>query len=177
MIAPAEKIAEVRAKYGGTIKEILAKEHIYDLYEIVGAIEILVGSKIVQKMPTTLSERMIFALKWLQIEVQNGGFHQYFFNSAGDFWKDALEGLIAVGDAHGLTLFRQTLSIFPDATPSEDRFTRQDQLEVLEEQNEDRLWKHFSCVTDEYFKAPFPNWEMVYDYVKKHEEDFDLSSG
>src|SRR6266550_1839179 len=143
MIAPAEKIAEVRAKCGGTIKEILAKEDVYDLYAILGAIEILVGSKISQKLPTTVSERMIFALRWLQIEVQNGGFHQYFFNSAGDFWKDGLEGLIAVGDARGLALFGQVLSIFPNATPSGDRFTRQDQLKALEERDEDGLWKHF----------------------------------
>jgi Domain of unknown function (DUF4375) len=174
MIAPEERIAAARGTYGRTITEILAKEPDHDLYQILGAIEVLVGSKISRKLPTTLSERMIFAFTWLAREVQNGGFHQYFFNSAGDYWRDALEGLVAIGDEHGLAMFRQTLSIFPDGTPSTDRFTRQDQLEVLDEEDEDGASDHFSRMTNQYFSSPFPNWQLVYDYVKSHKEQYDL---
>ena len=93
MIASEEKMAEVRTKCGRTIDEILAKAPEYDPYEILGAVEVLVSWKIYQNLPTTLGERMVFACKWMAIEVQNGGLDQYFFNSAGDFWTDVLGGL------------------------------------------------------------------------------------
>lgn len=54
MIAPSETVAEIRAKCGETIKEILDKEDIYDLYAILGAVEVLVGSKIYKKMAPAL---------------------------------------------------------------------------------------------------------------------------
>lgn len=174
MIASEEAMAAVRQKCGRTIEEILAKSTEYDLYEILGAVEILVGSKIYQKLPTTLGERMVFAFKWMQIEVQNGGFDQYFLNSAGDFWQDVLGGLTAIGDERGLARFREVLSIFPNSSPSSDRFTRQEQLSALEEQNEGRYSEHFNGVTREYFRESFPKWELVYDYVKTHTSEYDL---
>jgi len=174
MIAPDERIGKVRATYGRTIQEILAKEPEHDLYEILGAIEVLVGSKISRNLPTSLAERAVFAFTWLAREVQNGGFHQFFVNSAGDFWEDVLNGLVAIGDENGLDLFRRALSIFPDSSPSADRPTRQDQLEELEEQDEDRLWDQLKSVTDHYFVAPFPKWELVFQYVKGHRNEFDL---
>jgi hypothetical protein len=174
MIAPEDKIAAVRATYGGRIEDILAKESNRNIYQILGAIEVLVGSKIYKKLATSPSERMVFAFTWLAREVQNGGFHQYFFNTAGDFWEDVLDGLIAIGDQRGLELFRKTLSPFPGSSPSRDTFTRQEQIAKLEEEDEDRLWDHFHNVTNQYFSAPFPDWAMLYDYVKKHTSEFDL---
>ena len=174
LAAPEEKVESVRTKAGRTIEEILHKESEFDIYALLGAIEVLVGSKIQQNLQTSPSERMIFAFAWLAREVQNGGFHQFFVNSAGDFWKDVLNGLVAVGDENGLALFRQTLSIFPDSSPSEDRDTRLDQLDELEEHDEDKVLDRFKSVTDHYFRAPFPNWELVFDYVKTHPDEFDL---
>jgi hypothetical protein len=174
MIASEEAMAAVRQKCGRTIDEILAKSGEYDLYEILGAIEVLVGSKIYQKLPTTLGERMVFAFKWMQIEVQNGGFGQYFFNSAGDFWQDVLDGLVVIGDERGLARFREVLSLFPNSSPSPDQFTRQDQLSAIEEQDEKRYSQHFNVVTREYFRESFPKWELVYDYVRTHTSEYDL---
>ena len=174
MIAPEEKIAEARAKYGRTIEEILAKAPELDLYKILGAVEVLVSSKIYHKLPTTLAERMVFAFRWMAIEVNNGGFDQYFFNSAGDFWKDVFDGLQIIGDERGLASFREVLSIFPQASPSPDRFTRQEQLSALEEQDEKRYWDHFEKVSRRFWREPFPTWELVYDYVKTHTGEFDL---
>lgn len=131
MSAIEEKVAEVHAKYGRTIHEILAKEMQYDRYEILGAIEMLVYSKIIKNLTTSKSERMVFGFAWLVREVQNGGFDQYFFNSAGDYWNDVLYGLEAISDKEGLAAFKKVLSIFPNSTPSEVRSERMDQLSKL----------------------------------------------
>jgi hypothetical protein len=172
VIAPEELIAEVRAKCRRTIEEILAKAPDLDPYEILGAVEVLVGSKLHKELQTTPGERMVFASKWMAIELNNGGFDQYFFNSAGDFWRDVLVGLRIIGDKRGLASFREVLSIFPDAYPSVDRYKRQRQLFALDETT---YWNHFEKVSRRYWDDPFPNWELVYDYVKKHPKEFDLS--
>src|SRR5438105_1581463 len=116
MLAPQDRIAKVRAVIGTTVQEIVAKQPHHDLFELLGAIEVLVGSKIHQKLPTSLAERMVFAFTWLAREVQNGGFHQFFFNSAGDYWRDVLDGLVAIGDEQGISFFRRVLSIFPGSS-------------------------------------------------------------
>jgi hypothetical protein len=35
-------------------------------------------------------QRYIFAIQWYVAEVNNGGHNQFFFNSTGIVWKDAL---------------------------------------------------------------------------------------
>jgi hypothetical protein len=174
LAAPEEKVESVRRQAGRTIEEILGRESQLSTYELLGAIEILVGAKICRGREASFPERMVFGFAWLAREVQNGGFHQFFVNSAGDFWKDVLNGLAAVGDAEGLALFRKVLSIFPDSSSSEDRDNRLDELEKMEEQNEDKVWDHFKSVTDDYFRTPFPKWELVFEYVKTHPAEFDL---
>ena len=174
MIAPEEKIAEARTAYGQTIEEVLAKEPERGIYKVLGAIEVLAGSKIYQKLPTSLAERMVFAFTWMAREAHNGGFHQFFFNSAGDYWRDVLEGLVAIGDKEGLGRYREILSIFPEAAPAQERLARLEQLNALEEDDEEKVSDHFNRLNLEYFSKPFPKWELVFDYVKSHPSEFDL---
>ena len=174
LVAPEEKIVEARLLYGRTIQEMISKMPQRDLYNILGAVEVLVGSKIAQGYPTSSSERMVFALTWLAREVGTGGFRQFFVNSAGDFWKDVQFGLQLIGDHAGFMLFNKVINIFPHATPSKDRLTRLQQLHCLEEKDARKLSNHFNGITAKYFKEPFPNWELVFRYVKAHPEEFDL---
>jgi hypothetical protein len=174
MFAPDEIVEKARSEYGRTIQEVLSREPQEDLYSIIGAVEVLIGSKIKKGLPTSCRERMVFAFVWLAREVQNGGFHQYFFNSAGDYWKDVLEGLKNIGDEGGTAAFQNVLSIFPESSPSAERFDRQAQLNKLSEVDEERVWDHFNIVTNLYFRTPFPNWGKVFGDLKAHTEDFDL---
>jgi hypothetical protein len=78
----------------------------------------------------TPAERRLLALGGLRAEVNNGGFHQYFFNSAGDLVTDALDAA-QVADADDLiSLIRRALSILNVPDPS-DRLARQDALSKL----------------------------------------------
>lgn len=40
---------------------------------------------------------LLFSLHWLHLEVYNGGFWQYFFNSTGNSCPEAIEGFAAIG--------------------------------------------------------------------------------
>ena len=43
--------------------------------------------------PFTLEQRYLNAISWYFAEVNNGGHHQFFYNSTGIVWEDALVGL------------------------------------------------------------------------------------
>jgi hypothetical protein len=174
MFAPFETIERVRTLHGKNINEILAKEPVHDLFEILGAVEVLVGSKIRQNLPTSLAERMVFAFTWLAREVSNGGFYQYFFNSAGDFWPDVFNGLVLIKDEEGLQQFRDILTLFPHSIPETDRYRRQAQLSSIEEQNGDLIWNLTEEASQKYARNPFPNWNLLFKYVKEHSSDFTL---
>ena len=91
----------------------------------------------------TLADRRLLALGSLRDEVNNGGFHQYFFNSAGDLVTDALDAA-QVADADELaSLIRRTLSMLNMPDPS-DRLARQDALSKLEPEQ-------FAGIDDSYY--------------------------
>jgi len=61
----------------------------------------------------------------LQAEVNNGGFEQFFFNSAGDRTRETIEALSAIGAHHTASIVRRAAAKFPGGLPPEDRFARQ----------------------------------------------------
>ena len=73
-------------------------------------------------------QQMYVAVFWLDSEVNNGGHSQYFFNSFGDNWKLALDGLRAMGFEERLEIFDGVLSLFGSHEPFTDRDKRQNQL-------------------------------------------------
>ncbi len=85
----------------------------------------------------TKAEKHILAIEILNNEVNNGGFTQYYFNSSGDQWVDALAGLDAIGAVKHRELMLRTLSIFPDRKPSTSRDDRSEQLAKIVRRKED----------------------------------------
>jgi hypothetical protein len=69
----------------------------------------------------------------LEMEWANGGFHQFFFNAYGDHWHETLAALERLGASRIKALFQSALAIFPDATPSTDTDTRDQQLSAAGE--------------------------------------------
>lgn len=100
----------------------------------------------------TLSpDEQVFHVIWsVEAEVNNGGFHQYFFNSAGDHASQTIVALEQIGASVCAELVRRACEIFPDATPSSDRFQRQEQLMALTQQDEDLL----GDLDDEFYEYP-----------------------
>lgn len=68
------------------------------------------------------AERLYYAVRCLNGEVFNGGFHQYFFNSSGNDYQSALEGLLAMGATQSLKLLRDAKALmYGDADISTER--------------------------------------------------------
>jgi len=69
-------------------------------------------------------------------EVRNGGFSQYFVNSSGDHWRDAVAGFKAMGFKEQLGIVQEAIGIFGADGPSPDRNERQKQLSKLYKRND-----------------------------------------
>ena len=64
----------------------------------------------------------------LEAEVNNGGFHQFFYNSAGDNTAETIEALEAIGASRMADILRKSAALFPGGMPPKERFARQDIL-------------------------------------------------
>jgi hypothetical protein len=67
----------------------------------------------------------------LEAEINNGGFDQFFFNSAGDKTLETIEALTAIGAAHTAAIVRSAADKFPRGRPPQDRDARQALLEEI----------------------------------------------
>jgi hypothetical protein len=83
--------------------------------------------------------RHLWALELLDMELVNGGIHQYFFNSSGNLWPDALEGLEQAGYAQSAAAFRKGVAVFGPEGPSTNRTVRFKQLDSLSKSNQAEL--------------------------------------
>ena len=85
----------------------------------------------------TAAEKHILAIEQLDAEVNNGGFAQYYFNSSGDNWQTAYEGLAAIGAEKRGQLMLATIEAFGNVKPAAGRSTRNSQLSKIVRKKED----------------------------------------
>ena len=85
----------------------------------------------------TQVEKHICAIEDIDAEVNNGGFAQYYFNSAGDHWQDALRGLAAIGATKRHQIMTATIQKFGQSEPSSVRNTRGSQLAKITHKKDD----------------------------------------
>lgn len=76
-------------------------------------------------------QRLYSAVFMCDAEINNGGLAQYFVNSSGDQWRDALDGFKAMGLKERLDILTEAIEKFGNTGPSTDRNIRQDQLSKL----------------------------------------------
>jgi hypothetical protein len=91
-------------------------------------------------------ERTLWLVYALELEVSNGGVHQYFANPAGDNWKETLGALQRIGASRIEQLLTKALAVFPQHSPSVDHLTRARQLRAIDTEAEAFLQQ----LTDDY---------------------------
>jgi hypothetical protein len=118
----------------------------------------------------TNGQRMSYAVEQLQMEVCNGGFDQFFFNSAGALAHDALEGLRLLQLGVFASLTERAMAFFPDGSVPRGRNKRQDLLAAgvskeLESADLDSKWYAAYAGEEQISKA-------VLAYVVSHPDEF-----
>ena len=92
-------------------------------------------------------QRTVLLVYALELEVCNGGIHQYFINPAGDRWKETLAALKQMGAISIHKILEKALTVLPDGSPSADHLARDRQLRAIGPEAEALLER----LTDEYY--------------------------
>ncbi|MBN2302471.1 MAG: DMP19 family protein [Lentisphaerae bacterium] len=149
-----------------TIDEALGMETTKSLIAINGLIQKKLGTQNYSVL--SHSELVVLAIDWLQSDVNNGGYHQYFYNSYSDLAQEAVNGLREIGANRMAEITEKACSIFPDSNVPKDRNERQTLLEKAGEKGETILRK----LDDEFFKYPDNINALLIEYIKKHKAEF-----
>lgn len=99
------------------------------------------------------AESGLYAAMRLPMQVNNGGFHQYFLNSSGDSSALALEWLRHIGAGDVARLLERAAARFPGGEPAVDREERILQLDQLNTRT-------FRDLDEAFYNLPFGS---VYD--------------
>jgi hypothetical protein len=92
-------------------------------------------------------QRTILLVYALELEVFNGGIHQFFGNPAGDKWKETTEALKRMRATRIGQILERALTVFPHGAPSADHLTRAEQFRAIGPEAEALLRR----LTDEYY--------------------------
>lgn len=79
----------------------------------------------------TPGQRAVYACTWYRSEVNNGGHGQFFSNSTGALWPEALEGFRSLQASAYARNLEEALAVFGEAGPSRDREQRQRQIDAV----------------------------------------------
>jgi hypothetical protein len=117
--------------------------------------------------PFTKSQRWLFAIQWYRCEVNNGGHGQFFGNSTGIVWEDAVDGLRAIGLVEAADILQLASARIGGA--SRERSKREAQLDAAR--------ADFADLDDQFYdleEAGAFDAKML-TFARQHANDFDFS--
>jgi hypothetical protein len=136
-------------------------EPVWDRANIYGSVAALESSLEGFSEP----QRLMFALHWYIAEVNNGGHHQFFYNSTGILWPEALAAFEAIEVDPGAEILQAAVSRLGES-PSRDRSERQAQLEATQADFDD-LDARFYALQDEIDLN-----ERMLQFMRSRSEEF-----
>jgi len=157
--------------FGKTTDEILSHENATNRALVLGALVWRINQKSEARGEGSLTdtERKLSAVSLLEAEVANGGFDQYFTNSAGNDAEVALAGLNAMGATGKAAIMERAMAVFPGGKPPAERSKRQKVMQQIEEKSES-VWE--KC-DNEYYKLK-DIFDVALAYAKKKKAEIIL---
>jgi hypothetical protein len=108
----------------------------------------------------------VFILVWeIEAEVNNGGFNQFYFNSAGDRANQTAAALRKIGAEQMASIVDRANASFPGGPPA-DRFARQELLEKIDPDTD-----IFDELDQEFYDYPDDLSAMLHGFVIEHLSD------
>ena len=116
------------------------------------------------------SQKTFFFNQNLEREINNGGFNQFYFNSAGDFAHETIESLKAIGAHKTAEIVKKANDQFPKGIVPSDRAVRQELLEKIEiKANE--FWDELD---QKFFEYEEDLNSLNMEYVRKNKNQFEI---
>lgn len=114
------------------------------------------------------AERIFYITQTLEMEVNNGGFSQFFYNSGGNFSNELVRAFTAIGAKATAAICQKAVAAFGCDIPV-NKDEREDMLDDLDSEEIDEILKE--C--DAAFYAYEDNLnELNYNFVMKNKESF-----
>jgi hypothetical protein len=110
------------------------------------------------------ADRVFVAIWDLEAQVNDGGFHQWLFNSTGDRAVETVAALREVGASDAAALCERVFALLPAGRPSPDHGARQQQLEDAGDDFEDAC----SELDDELSDLEDDLRDRLYSYLRAH---------
>ncbi len=114
------------------------------------------------------AERIFYITQTLEMEVNNGGFSQFFYNSSGDFSNELVGAFTAIEAHTTAAICQKAIDAFGCDIPV-DRDERQELLDELESAELDEI---FEECDDAFFAYEDDLNELNYNFVMKNMEQF-----
>jgi len=119
------------------------------------------------------TEQTVLCLDGLEREVNNGGFDQFFFNSAGDHALETPAALRRIGAPQMAALVEQANAAFGKKGPSPERYVRQEQMEALGEPARE-VW---TALDQLFYEYPEDLAALLQAYVRAHRNELGVTTG
>jgi hypothetical protein len=116
----------------------------------------------------TPAQKVFSAIWGLEAEVNNGGFHQNFFNGAGEAASDIVAALKTIDAHQAARIVENAVAAFPYGPPPRDFEPRQELLADATSETVE-LWNQLD---QEFFNYPDNLTDLLYAFVKAHPEEF-----
>ena len=157
-----------------SLEEVLALDN---FTKIILAIHARISKKIASSSYEALSstEKIIDNIYWLEAEVNNGGFDQYFFNLAGNHLFDAINALETIGAIRMKGILKKASEVFPKCKVPKEQSERRKLLLTFSEKQRGKL----SQLDGEFLKYPDDLGGLLLTHIKSHRSDisWDLNIG
>ena len=114
------------------------------------------------------AERIFYITQTLEMEVNNGGFSQFFYNSSGNFSNELVGAFTAIGANETAAICQKAISAFGRDIPV-DRDEREEMLDELESDEFDKILEECDNAFCDYEDNLN---ELNYNFVMKNKEFF-----
>jgi len=122
-----------------------------------------------RKLPE--ESRMVVALDAFHLEMENGGFEQFFFTASGNLSGDVRDYLARIGALKTCKLLDRIATMFPGGEIPEDRAVRKKIMDTLDDELvEGEL---FERETSEYRDGEEHILELLIAYLKPRKQEFE----
>lgn len=113
-------------------------------------------------------ERVFFIAQNVEMEVNNGGFSQFFYNSSGDFAGEMTEAFQVIGAEKTAAICRQALDAIGQPLP----VNRAERIELLEKIETDALTNALDACDNAFYEYQDDLTACNNAYVMKNKADF-----
>ena len=117
------------------------------------------------------NQRTFYIVQDMEVEVNNGGFAQYFFNDSGFYADELVSSFEKIGAMKTAEICKKAISIYGDEVPT-NRDEREDVITPDDENEEERIEELLNECDDAFFEYEDDLVELNYQFILNNKESF-----